>query len=398
MSNFAVLRIAKISSLKGLAGIAAHNTRTAKSGLNHADNHAPQMGGGIRLLVGSDNAVEAWHERAKAVGLAKPRKDAVRALEAVISASPEWFSQASPKDRLAWCNQSLAWAIKTFGRDNLLSAHMHDDEACPHLHVLVIPLAEKPRKKAGRPRKGRKTGPRTTVTSWGLAAADLIGSAKKLTALQTAYASEVANLGIRRGRPRRATGARHRSVAAYRAEAAELFDATQEDRIEAMDELSIAKGARMFADIDANTITAAAKQSAAETAMAFTAGLDAIDGGELVYCPANDRRAAGLKRKKVEAPCLPTNRSGFKKWQLALGPLIFQVIEYARRLNKVSKREKEVNLLSEDLAVEAGAIKRTLHRQAEAERAIGVTDGPAKQDAKILTQSRTRRFAREITR
>jgi len=394
MSNFAVLRIAKITSLKSLAGIAAHNTRTATSGLDHADNHAPQMGGGIRLLAGRDNAVEAWHERAKAVGLANPRKDAVRALEAVISASPEWFSQASPKDRLAWCNQSLVWAIKTFGRDNLLSAHMHDDEACPHLHVLVIPLAEKTRKKAGRPRKGRKTAPRATVASWGLAAADLIGSPKKLTALQTSYASEVANLGIRRGRPRRVTGARHRSAAAYRAEASELFSATQDDRIEAMDELSIAKGARMFAEIDAKSITAAAKQSAAETATAFTAGLDAIDGGELVYCPANDRRAAGLERKKVEAPCLPTSRSGFKKWQLALGPLISQIVEYARRLNKVSKREQEVALLSKDLAVEAGAINRVMNRQAEAERAAGVTAGPAKHDAEILVRSKSRQVTR----
>lgn len=398
VSNFAVLRVAKITSLKGLAGAAAHNSRTAPAGLDHANDQAPQMGGGIQRLAGRDDAVEAWHERTRAVGLAKPRKDAVRALEAVVSASPEWFGQATPEDRAAWCDRSMAWAAKTFGSENILSAHRHDDEDMLHIHVLAIPLAQKERKKAGRPRKGREGRPRAAAASWGLSAADLVGSPEKLTALQTAYAAEVADLGIRRGRPRRVTGARHRSAAAYRAEAAEQLDAAHEARVEALDELGSAKGARIFAEIDAEQITAAARQSAAEAAAAFTVGLDAIDAGELVYRPADDRKPAGLTRRAVEVPCLPPDQPGFHKWRAAVRPLVSRLVGYARRLSLISTREHEVARRSSDLAVEARAIRGVADRQAAAERVARTGDGPANRDAEILTRGRSMRAAREIMR
>jgi hypothetical protein len=398
MTNFAVLRIAKIISLKGLAGAAAHNNRTATVGLDHADSRAPLMGGGIQLLAGRDDALAAWRERANAVGLGKPRKDAVRALEAVISASPEWFAQASYDDRIAWRDQSMAWAARTFGDENILSAHSHDDEGNPHLQILTIPLAKKNRKRAGRPRKGRQAHPRVAVTSWGLSAADLIGSPEMLTALQTSYAAEVANLGIRRGYPRRVTGARHRSAAAYRAEAAELLDATHDDRIKAMDELASVKGARMFAEIDAEQSTAAAKQSAAEMAMAFTIGLDAIDAGELVYCPASGKRSARLKRTEVEIPCLPIDRSAFQSWCRAVQPFFSRLLGYARRLNRVSTLEHEVVQRGNDLAIEAGAIQLVLQRQATEELVAEKTDGPAKRYGKIIARDYSMLSAREVTR
>lgn len=398
MPNFAVLRVAKITSLKGLAGVSAHNTRTAADGLDHAEDLAPQMGGGIQLLAGQANAVEAWRERIEAVGLAKPRKDAVRAVEVVMSASPEWFAQTSAEGRAVWRDRSMVWAAETFGAENILSAHLHDDETTPHIHVLAVPLVQKERKKAGRPRKGRKGAPRTAVVSWGLVAADLIGSPERLTALQTAYASEVSDLGVRRGRPRRATGARHRSAAAYRAEAAEYLDTAQEAHFEALDELSSAKGVRMFADIDATQTITAAKQSAANAAVAFTVGLDAIDAGELVYCPGDGRRSASLKRRSVKTPHLPPDRLGFQKWREAVWPLISRLVGYARRLSHISTREQEVAHRSVDLAVEAAAIRRVADRQATAERAVEVQGGPADHDAKILAKKGFTRTARETAR
>jgi hypothetical protein len=398
MTNFAVLRIAKITSLKGLAGAAAHNNRTATVGLDHADSRAPLMGGGIQLLAGRNDAVAAWRERVNTVGLGKPRKDAVRALEAVISASPEWFAQASYDDRIAWRDQSMAWAARTFGDENILSAHSHDDEGNPHLQILAIPLTQKKRKKVGRPRKGRQALPRAAVNSWGLSAADLIGSPEKLTLLQTSYAADVANLGIRRGYPRRVTGARHRSAAAYRAEAAELLDATHDDRIRAMDELASVKGARMFAEIDAEQSTATAKQSAAETAMAFTIGLDAIDAGELVYCAASDKRSARLKRAKVEIPCLPIDRSAFQSWCRTVQPLFARLLGYARRLNRVSTLEHKVVQRASDLAIEAAAIHRVLQHNATEEVVADNAGCPTKRDGTTSARDWSMRSAKEATR
>lgn len=382
MPDFAVLRFAKITSLKGLSGVSAHNSRTAVAGLNHARNHTPHMGGGIQHLAGCEDAVEAWHTRTRAVGLSKPRKDAVRAIEVVMSASADWFARSTPEERSAWRDQSMAWAAQTFGAENILSAYCHDDENLPHIHFLAVPLTRKERKKAGRPRKGREGCSRAASAAWGLSASDFIGSPEKLTMLQTSYAAKLVDLGLRRGRPRRTTGAQHRSATAYRAETAEQLELANRAHSEALNELSNAKGVQMFALIDAEQITEAAKQSAVETAAAFSVGLDAIDAGELVYCPAKGKKPAGLKRHRVEASCLPSDQTGLKKWSDAVRPFLSKLIGYARRLNSIATREN-------DLTVEATAIQSVADRQALEEKTLG----PARRNAEIISKALSARKA-----
>lgn len=358
MSDFAVLRIAKIHTLRGLSGASAHNTRTALSGCDHADNRTPLMGGGVRLVAGQEDALAAWTARTKAVDLNRPRKDAVRALEVVMSATPQWFQQATPKDRQEWLDQSLAWATDIFGEDNVLSAYLHDDEGNPHLHLLAVPLKQKSRRKAGRPRKGRESQERKMSLTWGLSAADFIGSPEKLVDLQTRYATQVSGLGIRRGRARRVTGAQHASASAYRARAADELSSAKEIRIEALGELTMAKD-----------IGASAQQSAKKMAQAFTVGLDAVDQGELTYSPATDQDRASLVRHKVEAPALPAKAEQMKKWKLAIRPLFKALVAYAQRAsrleernNKVAAREADISKREQQIQADAATVARMLKR------------------------------------
>ena len=355
MSDFAVLRIAKIHTLKGLSGAAAHNARTASAGCGHADNRTPLMGGGVRLVAGQEDALAAWTSRTKAVGLSKPRKDAVRALEVVMSATPRWFQSASPEDRQEWLDQSLAWATDLFGADNVLSAHLHDDEGNPHLHLLAVPLKQKSRKKAGRPRRGRE---RKASLTWGLSAADFVGSPELLVELQTQYATQVSGLGIRRGRARRVTGAQHVSASAYRAQAADELSSAKEIRTEALNELTIAKD-----------VGATAQRSAKETAKAFTTGLDAVDRGELTYAPSTNDARASLVRHKVEEPALPAKADQMKKWKLAIRPLFKALLAYAKRAAMLKERndiadarEAEISKREQQIQADAATVARMLKR------------------------------------
>ncbi len=358
MSDFAVLRIAKISTLRGLAGASAHNARTASSGLLHADNQAPLMGGGVRLIAGDDDAVDAWKKRTAAVGLSKPRKDAVRALEIVMSASPSWFAQASDHERREWQKQSYQWAAKTFGEENILSAHLHDDEETPHIHILAVPLAQKTRKKAGRPRKGREGQARKETQAWGLCAADFVGSPEKLVNLQTQYASAVSALGIRRGRSRRSTGAQHLSPAVYRAQSAEELAAAQRIREEAMDELTMAKEASAAVDHDA-----------AQMARALTLGMDAVDQEELVCIQSGDGSKERLAWREVERPVLPTRTSEMRAWKQAVRPFFGALISYAKRVAQlqgreaqIDAREREASAHERTLSADAATVARMLER------------------------------------
>jgi hypothetical protein len=359
MSVFAVLRIAKINTLSGLSGASAHNSRMAQSGTKHADNRSPLMGGGAKLVAGQEDALEAWHARAEAVGLKKPRKDAVRALEAVMSASPAWFAEASPDDRQAWLDKSLSWAVELFGQDNILSAHLHDDEETPHLHILAVPLTHKVRTRAGRPRKGREGEKRKAVASWGLSAADFVGSPEKLVDLQTQYASQVSGLGIRRGRARRATGANHISATLYRAQAADELTTAQSLRNDAMDQIVMAEDISVEASSKASKIVREAK----ETAEAFTLGLDAVDQNELIYRPE------GLVRRKVEEPVLPVCPNKIKRWKTAIRPIFDALLAYAQRSSVLGARSADLDERTSELttrecqlADDAATVSRMLKR------------------------------------
>ena len=107
----------------------------------------------------------------------KRRKDAVLAVEYVMSASPEWFATATPEQEKALFQQSLQWLADKYGADRIITASIHRDETTPHLSAFVVPLTQDKR----------------------LSAKEFIGSRDKMRADQTSYASCVANLGLERG-------------------------------------------------------------------------------------------------------------------------------------------------------------------------------------------------------
>ena len=107
----------------------------------------------------------------------KRRKDAVLAVEYVMSASPEWFVTATPEQEKALFQQSLQWLADKYGADRIITASIHRDETTPHLSAFVVPLTQDKR----------------------LSAKEFIGSRDKMRADQTTYAACVANLGLERG-------------------------------------------------------------------------------------------------------------------------------------------------------------------------------------------------------
>ena len=375
--SFAVLRVAKVRTLQALRGASDHNARTAAAGLDHTQT--PAEGPGVVLLDGQTDAVAAWHARTASVGLGKPRKDAVRAIEVVMSASPAWFAGASQAERAEWVASSMDWARQFVGPENVLQAVHHRDETTDHIHVLAVPLTQKERSKAGRPRKGREGAARPSGPSWGLSADDLIGDPAKLVAAQTDYAARLAPLGLRRGRPKRATGARHKSAAHSRDEAAEDRAAAAAERQQA-EAFTTRRRAALEASGETLGQAKTIRETTLRTAEAFTTGLDAISAGELVYrAPEADQKAT-LARVQVETPILPQKPEGLRSWRLSAAPVWNALVGYAQRLAGVKAREAEVQTAAE-------AIERVAERQARAEERNGQTQGPARQDAAAIQEA-----------
>ena len=59
----------------------------------------------------------------------KRRKDAVLAVEYVMTASPEWWKEATPRQQAEFFARSEQWLEKKYGKDRVVAAVVHRDEA-----------------------------------------------------------------------------------------------------------------------------------------------------------------------------------------------------------------------------------------------------------------------------
>lgn len=182
--SFAILRHAKIKSTAKGAAI-SHNHRLSddeKINIDKAKAH-------LNIFFGGGGA----KDRIDAKMPAKHRKDAVVAVEILLTSGPEFFDGIDA-DReklavdptfLAWVEQSIGWAKKEFG-ENMVDAVLHMDESSPHIHVLTVPLT-----KDGR-----------------LCAKEITARAE-MQRRQTQYAEAMKPFGLERGTPASETRREH---------------------------------------------------------------------------------------------------------------------------------------------------------------------------------------------
>ena len=157
MANYAILRTKKLKTIQDVAGSGSHTFR-----LRDTPNADP-----ARLNLNQAGAFNA-----------RVRKDSVRAIEFILTASPEWFEKATQDQFNKWQEVNIKWLKEKYGEANLASAVLHMDESSPHIHAHVVPIT-----KDGR-----------------LSAKDLIGGDRKnLSKLQTDYAKSMAQFGLVRG-------------------------------------------------------------------------------------------------------------------------------------------------------------------------------------------------------
>lgn len=133
MSNYAIMRMSKLKSRVSLVGALRHNNRDVVP--NNAD---------IALADYNNSRFSTAESLQMYTNLLpkRVRKNAVHAVEVVMTASPEWFEKASIDDRREFFSESEIWARKFFGGKNVLSVAVHRDEKTPHMHVIAMPIVD----------------------------------------------------------------------------------------------------------------------------------------------------------------------------------------------------------------------------------------------------------------
>jgi hypothetical protein len=185
-----------IKSWNELRGVQMHNSR--EQPIAHATSERPPVhliGSGD--LVGDTKAALRRHD----LDPDDLRSNGVLAYEAVLTASPEYFTEVD--DYVERSQRCGAWALaqqdfvlKKYGERRVVSLVLHLDEQTPHMHVVVLPLDFKP---DDHPR-------------WSLVGRTIAGPGQ-FQLLQDDYGAAMAPLGLHRGEV--ASGTKHKPTRDY---------------------------------------------------------------------------------------------------------------------------------------------------------------------------------------
>lgn len=184
MAAYAIMRAKKLNSMGTVAAALQHcyrerETPNADASRTPDNEH--------RAAKSTDEAMG----RLRKLLPEKRRKDAVLAVEYVMTASPDWWKSASQEQQAAFFDQAQGWLAAKYGADRIITASIHRDETTPHLSAFVVPLTQ----------DGR------------LSAKEFIGGRDKMRADQTSFAEAVRDLGLERGIE--GSKARHTRIQAF---------------------------------------------------------------------------------------------------------------------------------------------------------------------------------------
>lgn len=169
----------------------------------------------VQLPGGVTERDEAIAHRIKSAGIKrKITSDQVRAIRVMLSGTHEDMMKIQQDGRIGeWCDDSMQWLHKTFGKENTVSAVLHMDETTPHIHATIVPIVTGERRKAKQKEQteGKRTYRKKTDAAR-LCADDLLNR-EKLVAYHDDYAKVMERYGLQCGV--RGSEARHTTTAQY---------------------------------------------------------------------------------------------------------------------------------------------------------------------------------------
>ena len=156
-AQYAILRFAKYKGPE-IGHIESHNERTKEKYASNPDIDTTRSHLNFHLVT-PERKYRAESEKQIAEAGCRTRSDSVRVVEALVTASPEFFKGKKKSEVKAYFTEALEFIQKYQSKDTIISAVVHMDEKTPHMHLCFVPLTEDKR----------------------LSAKEIVGNKKKLT-------------------------------------------------------------------------------------------------------------------------------------------------------------------------------------------------------------------------
>lgn len=138
MASFAILRIEK-RKLGSVTRINNHHERLKEKYKSNEDIDSERTRFNYHLVEPEGKYRQKVLDRIEEVG-AKKRKDSVVLQDVLITASPDWIDAKSYEEQVEYFDHAFDFIANRYGRDNILSAVVHMDEAHPHMHLVFVPI------------------------------------------------------------------------------------------------------------------------------------------------------------------------------------------------------------------------------------------------------------------
>ena len=161
--HYAILRFAKYKGPE-ISGIEAHNERTKEKYASNPDIDPSRTHLNFHLIK-PERKYRAESEKQIAEAGCRTRSDSVRVVEALITATPEFFKGKKRSELKEFFNEALEFIKQNQAPETIISAVVHLDEKNPHMHLCFVPIT-----KEGK-----------------LSAKTMLGNQKSLSEWQTAY-------------------------------------------------------------------------------------------------------------------------------------------------------------------------------------------------------------------
>ena len=156
-AQYAILRFAKYKGPE-IGHIESHNERTKEKYASNPDVDTSRSHLNFHLVT-PQRKYRAEAEKQIAEAGCRTRSDSVRVVEALVTATPEFFKSKKKGEVKAYFQEALDFIKQNQKPETIISAVVHMDEKTPHMHLSFVPLTE----------DGR------------LCAKEIVGNKKKLT-------------------------------------------------------------------------------------------------------------------------------------------------------------------------------------------------------------------------
>lgn len=161
--QYAILRFAKYKGPE-IGQIEAHNERKKEKYASNPDVDVSRSHLNYHL-VQPERKYRAVAEKQIAEAGCRTRKDSVRVVEALVTASPEFFKGKKRAEIRTFFEEAVRFITKHQDKSTIISAVVHMDEKTPHMHLSFVPLTPDKR----------------------LSAKDIVGNKKELTWWQDSF-------------------------------------------------------------------------------------------------------------------------------------------------------------------------------------------------------------------